>query len=95
MIDRCLDFFKALSDPTRQEILRLLKDGEMNVTAICQRFDMSQPSISHHLAILKRAGLVEDDKKGKEVFYKLNTCCMVECCQEFFQAFGLETRGGS
>lgn len=84
----CCDFFKAVSDKTRVRILELLKAGEMCVTDICKNFSMSQPSISHHLGILKKVGVVNDRKVGKEVIYKLNCDCIDDCCSEFMASFG-------
>ena len=80
-------FFKAISDPNRVKIMELLKDGELNVTEICKHFDMKQPSISHHLNILKNAGIVKDRKVGKEVYYDLNTICITNCCGTFQNRF--------
>lgn len=64
--------FKALSDPIRREILRLLRAGPMAAGDIAARFDVSGATISHHLAILRDAGLVLDDKQGKYIYYELN-----------------------
>ena len=61
--------FKALADKTRQDILELLEKEEMNVTDICQEFDISQPTVSHHLQILKNCSLVESRKDGKNIYY--------------------------
>ena len=70
--------FKALADPTRREILNLLKDGKRNAGEIASRFEMSAPTISHHLSVLKDAGLVLDEKEGKYIYYELNTSVMDE-----------------
>lgn len=67
------DVFKALSDPTRRKILDLLKEGDLTAGEISKHFDMSKPSISQHLKLLKNADLVQDEKKGQYVFYSLNT----------------------
>ena len=61
--------FKALSDPTRREILNLLKRGPMTAGEIVEQFDMTGASISHHLSVLKHAGVIDDEKKGKYIFY--------------------------
>lgn len=79
----CCGFFKALSDPTRIQILNLLKKGELCVSDICVNFNMKQPSISHHLTILKNAKIVSSRKEGKEVFYSLNKICISDCCSDF------------
>lgn len=65
--------FKALSDPTRREILQLLKDKPLTAGEIAAQFDTSAATISHHLSILRDAGLVSDEKRGKYIFYELDT----------------------
>jgi len=67
------DTFKALSDPSRRKILDLLKDKDLTAGEIHEHFDMSKPSISQHLKILKNANLVHDIKKGQFIYYSLNT----------------------
>ena len=64
--------FKALSDLTRQEILNLLKEGPLTAGEIARHFQVSGATISHHLSILKEAGLVLDDRRGKYIYYELN-----------------------
>lgn len=70
--------FKALSDPTRREILELLKNGPMTAGEIVERFPMTGATISHHLAVLRGAGLVLDEKKGKYITYELNMTVIEE-----------------
>jgi len=65
--------FKALNDETRRKIIELLKEKDMNAGEIAERFNISKPSISHHLDILKRADLITSEKKGQFVEYSLNT----------------------
>lgn len=65
--------FKALNDETRRQILDLLKKKDMNAGEIASHFNISKPSISHHLDILKRADLISGEKKGQFVNYSLNT----------------------
>jgi DNA-binding transcriptional ArsR family regulator len=65
--------FKALNDPTRREILELLQRGDLSAGDITDQFDMSKPSISHHLDLLRQAGLVESVKKGQFIYYSINT----------------------
>ena len=67
------DTFKALADPTRRKILDLLKERDMTAGEIAEQFDISKPSISNHLNILKHAGLVWDERRGQHVMYTLNT----------------------
>jgi len=65
--------FKALNDETRRRIIELLKAKDMNAGEIADEFNISKPSISHHLDILKRADLIISEKKGQFVEYSLNT----------------------
>lgn len=65
--------FKALSDPTRREILNLLRNGPLPAGEIVEHFDMTGATISHHLSILKYAGIIDDEKRGKYIYYYLNT----------------------
>ncbi|MFN2747799.1 MULTISPECIES: autorepressor SdpR family transcription factor [Bacillus] len=65
--------FKALADPTRRQILNLLKDRDLTAGEISGHFQMSKPSISQHLKILKQAELIQDEKKGQFIIYSLNT----------------------
>lgn len=70
--------FKALADKTRREILNLLKERDMNAGEIAAHFDMSWPSISHHLSILKNADLILQTKEGQNVIYSINTTVFAE-----------------
>ncbi|MCR6720141.1 MAG: autorepressor SdpR family transcription factor [Chitinophagaceae bacterium] len=70
--------FKALNDPTRREILEMLQERDMTAGEIAQRFNMSWPSISHHLDLLKQAQLVNAEKEGQYIFYSLNTTVVDE-----------------
>ncbi len=64
--------FKALSDPNRREILNLLKGGAMTAGEIVEHFPVSGATISHHLFILREAGLILDERKGRCIYYELN-----------------------
>lgn len=65
--------FKALNDPTRRKILELLRESDLTAGDIADQFDMSKPSISHHLDQLRQADLVLSVKKGQFIFYSLHT----------------------
>ena len=65
--------FKALSDPIRRKILLMLKKRDMTAGEIAEEFDISKPSISHHLNVLKQAGMVIDERKGQYIYYSINT----------------------
>ncbi len=78
------DVFYALSDPTRRQILKLLKDEDLNAGEIAENFSMSKPSISHHLSVLKHANLVIGEKRGQNIVYSLNTTVFQEVLEWFF-----------
>lgn len=69
---------KALADPTRREILNLLKGGKKSAGEICEHFDISAAAISRHLSVLKDADLVYDTRKGKYIYYEINTSVLEE-----------------
>ena len=68
--------FKALNDRTRREILEMLKSGDMTAGEIAGSFHISKPSISHHLDLLKQAGLVDSIRNGQFIYYSINTTVM-------------------
>lgn len=78
------DAFKALSDPTRRKILELLSDRDLNAGEIAEYFCISKPSISHHLSILKSAGLVTDERQGQNIIYSLNTTVFQDLVKWFY-----------
>lgn len=78
-------FFKALNDATRREILDMLKDKDLSAGEIAEAFDISRPSISHHLEILKQAGLVDTERKGQFIYYSLNTTGLEDVTQWLFK----------
>lgn len=71
--------FKALNDPTRRKILDLLQKKDLTAGEIADCFDISKPSISHHLDLLKQADLILSEKEGQFVVYSLNTTVLDEC----------------
>lgn len=80
--------FKALSDPIRRKILLMLKKRDMTAGEIADKFDISKPSISHHLNTLKQAGMVLDERKGQYIYYSINTSVF-----EDVVSFGMELSG--
>ena len=70
--------FKALNDPTRREIIELLKKKDLTAGEIADHFQITKPSISHHLDLLKQAGLVDSVKQGQFIYYSLNTTVVDE-----------------
>ncbi len=87
MTDDCVEFCKALADDTRQRILVMLLEEELCVGDIVEAFHMSQPTISHHLGVLKQFNLVTSRKEGKQVFYGINRDNVVECCGQLMAKF--------
>lgn len=73
----------ALSDSTRQQIVSVLSTERLNVSELTERFKLSQPAISHHLRILSGAGLLVQEREGRERLYRLDT----KCCQELADQF--------
>ena len=69
---------KALSDPSRREILELLKSGRLSAGEIAEKFPVSGAAVSKHLSVLKDADLIRDTREGKFIFYELNTSVLEE-----------------
>ena len=70
--------WEALSDPTRREILKILKKGDLSAGDIFEFFDITKPSLSHHLSVLKQSGLANSVKQGQNVIYSLNIASLKE-----------------
>ncbi len=77
------DVFKALSDSTRQKIIDLLKEKDMTAGDIAEYFNITKPSISHHLSILKQADLVSVERQGQFIYYSLNTSVLEDILKWF------------
>jgi ArsR family transcriptional regulator len=71
--------FKALDDPTRRKILDLLRRGDLTAGAIADQFQVSKPTISHHLDLLKQADLILAERRGQFIIYSLNTTVVDDC----------------
>jgi len=84
------DAWDALADPTRRQILKLLRAGDMNAGEIAAKFAMTKPSISHHLNILKNADLVRAERSGQNIVYSINTSVLEDLMDLFA---GLTGRG--
>ena len=85
MLDRA---FKALADPTRRQILTLLRPGDLAAGEIATHFDMAFASVSHHLQVLRDAGLVVSHRDGQFIIYSLNTTVVQEALQHLFDIGG-------
>ena len=86
--------FKALSDPTRREILRLLGHGERTAGELAASFDMTKPSMSHHFAVLKEADLISSRREGQQIYYSLNTTVLEDVMARIWDLFGADKSKG-
>jgi ArsR family transcriptional regulator len=84
-------FAKAIADETRQKIMNLVCCTSLSVSEIVEKLDVSQPTVSHHLSILREAGLVSVREDGKQTFYSLNQDRMAVCCGQLMVKFAPET----
>ena len=84
------DTIRALADPTRREILRMLREKDLAAGEIAARFDMTAPTVSHHLSVLKEAGLVQAERNGRSVVYSIDTTVVQEFLGELMHFFGKE-----
>ena len=85
-------FFEGFSDKHRMKILELLLERRMNVTEICSHFTMKQPSVSHHLAVLKKSGVIETQREGKEIYYSINRKNIASLMTYYLARYGLEVK---
>lgn len=76
--------FRALTDPTRRRILELLRSADLTAGELADHFDMTKPSISHHLNTLKAAGLVDAEREGQSIVYSLNTSVLQDLMSWFY-----------
>jgi DNA-binding transcriptional ArsR family regulator len=89
---RLNNVFKALSDPTRREILRILSHGERTAGELAEPFEMTKPSLSHHFAVLKEAELIRSRREGQQIYYSLDTTVAEDVLTRLWDLFG--TNGG-
>ncbi len=86
-----VEFAKALADETRQQIMKLCCCRELSVSEIVEETSVSQPTVSHHLAVLRDAGLVQARSEGKQTYYTLNQERIATCCGQLMQVFAPES----
>lgn len=84
-----IDGYKALADPTRRQILKLLRDGDLPAGAIAEQFEMSWPSVSRHLGVLASAGLVRGTRRGQQLVYSLTTSVLADIVTELADMAGV------
>lgn len=85
--------FKAIADPARREILRLLRGGEMTAGDLAQHFDMSKPTMSHHFAVLAEADLITRRREGQTIWYGLNTTVLQDVLAWMMDLAGDQPKG--
>lgn len=83
--------FKALSDPTRRQVLQLLRKGPLSAGQLSDYFDVSKPTMSAHFAVLREADLIHAEKAGKSVIYHLKLSVLEDALLGFIQSFGVAT----
>ena len=89
------DTLKALADPIRREILNLLKNGRLSAGEICEHFSVTGASISRHLAVLKEADLIRNQREGKFIYYELNTSVLEDVMLWITDLKGASDDGGN
>src|SRR5947209_5245313 len=85
------DAFKALADPSRRQILSLLRKGEMTAGELAEHFDMAKPSLSHHFSVLKQADLISARRAGQQIYYALNTTVVEDLLASVWGLFSSRT----
>ena len=85
--------YRALGDPTRREILRLLREGELPAGELAAQFEMSWPSVSRHLKVLEGAELVSSRRQGGSIIYRLETSVLEDIAAEVADMAGVGRRG--
>ncbi|MEM7020522.1 MAG: autorepressor SdpR family transcription factor [Pseudomonadota bacterium] len=86
------DIFKALSDPTRRNILKMLAKGDMTAGDIAEGFNISKPSISHHFSILKAADLVRTTRDGQNIVYQINSSVLEDATRLIFDIMNVDDK---
>ena len=91
---RTQEVFKAISDPTRREVLKLLQQGSKTAGELAESFDMTKGSLSHHFNILKAADLVRCERRGQQQVYSLNTSVVEDVAALLMDLFQLRPKPG-
>jgi ArsR family transcriptional regulator len=86
------DVFKAIADPTRREVLKLLRDGSKTAGELAESFEMSKGTLSHHFNVLKAADLVRCERRGQQLVYSLNTTVFEDVAALLLDLFKVEHR---
>ena len=82
-VQQASELFRLLSDRTRLGLLLLLAEGEQNVGQLCSRLDLPQPTVSHHLALMRMSGLLSKRRNGKQMIYRVNPDMLGDLADKF------------
>ncbi|HMK89912.1 MAG TPA: autorepressor SdpR family transcription factor [Methylocystis sp.] len=91
---RTQEIFRALSDPSRRKVLKLLREGSKTAGELAENFDMTKGSLSHHFNVLKSADLVRCERRGQTQVYSLNTTVFEDVAALWFDLYGVERKEG-
>jgi ArsR family transcriptional regulator len=91
---RAQEVFKAISDPSRRKLLKLLQRGSKSAGELAEAFDMTKGSLSHHFNVLKAADLVRCERRGQQIVYSLNTSVFEDVAALLADLFRVDKRGG-
>ncbi|MEZ4862980.1 MAG: autorepressor SdpR family transcription factor [Caldilineaceae bacterium] len=86
--------YKALADPTRRQVLQLLRERDMTAGELAERFDSSWPTLSRHFAVLREAELIQGEKRGASILYSLNVSVLEEALLGMMEMFKIDARNG-
>jgi len=88
------EVFKAIADPSRRKILKMLKTGSLSAGELAEGFQMTKGSLSHHFNVLKAADLVRCERRGQQIVYSLNTTVFEDLAANLMELFKVERNGG-
>jgi ArsR family transcriptional regulator len=88
------EVFKAISDPSRRKILKILREGSRTAGELAAEFEITKGSLSHHFNILKAAGLVRCERRGQQIVYSLNLSVLEEAASMLLDLFGAKPESG-
>src|SRR3982750_3714960 len=93
-MQRTQEAFKAISDPTRRKILKLLQSGSKSAGELAESFDITKGSLSHHFNVLRAADLVRSERRGQQIVYSLNTTVFEDAAALLIDLFKVDNRNG-
>lgn len=91
---RTQEVFRAISDPTRRKVLKLLQGGSKTAGELSEAFDITKGSMSHHFSVLKAADLVRCERRGQQIVYSLNTTVFEDVAALLLDLFRVDKRNG-